>query len=54
MLVNAILFGIFVAIFWVGIKSLWAKGTMMRVIVLGLSAPIFVFMGMLIMEMAKS
>lgn len=54
MLVNAILFGVIVALLWVGFKTLWSKGPLMRVIVLVLSAPILVFGVMVVLEMAKS
>lgn len=53
MLLNAIIFGVLAGIFWVGFKLLWKKGPVMRAALVILSAPIFIFVSLVIVDMFK-
>lgn len=50
MIINAVIFGLVVAVIWVGLKVLWSKGKIIRIIVVCLSAPILIWVLLLIVK----
>lgn len=50
MIINAIIFGVVVVFLWFGLKTLWAQGKVMRIIVICLSAPIMIWLFLLLVK----